>query len=171
MNSTANTDSSSLADPTTSTYAPRAARFDWSWPALAAFIMVAAFAMGTDRGREVVSSALDRVSHATVPQALGQTVMQDRVLIATSNLQKQRNVMLTMSPRGLEPLLARSVAEANALIPRFSAQIRYVVIDENLPEASAMAKSLRKSLPANRVIMLKASSRPEDVGRLLVGSL
>ena len=133
--------------------------------------MLIGFSFATRYSWASVSSAVDTVRNAVAPQARARTPNDDRVLIVTANLQKELNTILTLSPRGLEPLLARSPKDVRTILPRYGSHIRLVVIDENFPNADAIARSLGKSLSRNRIIVLKGSSQPEEIGALLLEKL
>jgi CheY-like chemotaxis protein len=152
-------------------YPSNYARLDWSWPTVLSVAVVIGFILTSESGRGRLSSTLNTLRGELAPEALFQTPEVRHVLVVTSNPKKQQNVIATLRPRGLEPLLARSLDDFNTILTRNRAQISLVVLDEEVRGTAGMARRLRKSLPPNHVIMLKASCRPEDIGPLLLDAL
>jgi hypothetical protein len=152
-------------------YPSSCTRLDWSWPTVISVAVVIGFIFTSESGRGRLSSALDTLTRELVPRVRAQAPEEHHVLIVTSNPKKQQNVIATLSPRGLEPLLARSLDDFNTIVTRNRSQINLVVLDEDVRGSAVIARRLRKSLPSNRIVVLKASCRPEDIGPLLLDAL
>ena len=141
---------------------------DWSWPTVVTVVLVLGFLLGTQPGRDAASRLVNSLG---APRLLGTAPEQERVLIVTSNPRKQANVMLTLSPRGLRPVVALKLSDIKTILSRPAPTIRLAVVDEQLANAAAIERLLRASLPSNRIVVLKASRGPEDIGPLLLNRL
>jgi hypothetical protein len=142
----------------------------WSWQTVLSVAALVVFIVGVDGGRDAVSSGLKRVDDV-VSQTDSGAGEPRQVLLLTSNSEIQKNAILTLSPRGLTPVVPRSLDELKQMISNDASQIRFVVLDESFPHAAVITQLLRNNLPAARIIFLKSSSRPQDVGPLLLNSL
>jgi hypothetical protein len=148
----------------------RVTRLDWSWPTVLSLAALVMFIFGVSGGRDAVSSGLQRAENVVRPTDSG-AGRPRQVLLLTSNSEIQKNAILTLSPRGLTPVLPRSLNELKQMISSHGSQIRLIVLDESFPHAAVITQLLRKNLPATRVVFLKSSSRPQDVGPMLLNSL
>jgi len=128
-------------------------------------------AFDVHRGRANLLFGEHSGDNAAVPGAVAQRAQENQVLIVTSNAKKQRNVILTLSPRGFIPVLAVGLDDVKAIRPSDASKIRFAVLDEESPQAGEIAQSLRTSLPSTRIILLNASCAAEDIGPLLLSSL
>jgi hypothetical protein len=140
---------------------------DFTWPSLAFCAVLAGLLLSTADGSGALGQALDRVRQLVVLGPNTARAQSDRVLIVTSNPAYQRNIVATLSPRGFEPLLARDLDQAKALLAARGGDVPLAVLDDAVPDAAAIAQALRHAIPSGRIIVIKRGSRPEDIGHML----
>lgn len=143
---------------------------DFSWPALAFCLLIVAFVMVSDGARARVVHIIDRFGDRLVPRAAAASD-PDRVLIVTSDPARELTVIATLSPRGLEPLLARDLKGARSQLAAHPAKVRFAVVDAAVPGAASIARALGKTLPPGRIVTLPRGTSREAVGRLLLNRL
>jgi hypothetical protein len=91
-----------------------------------------------------------------------------RVLIVTADAAHRQQVVATLEPRGFEPLLAQSLAEAATQMAGHSDAVRVAVLDAAMRDSGAIERELRNSLPAVRIVVLPRKIRGEMIGLLLI---
>ena len=92
-------------------------------------------------------------------------------LVITKNPAQQLQVIATLSPRGLEPLLAKSLQEVQRQLAAHPNAVRLGVVDAELRDAVAFERALRASLPASRIVVIERSRRRETIGPMLLDRL
>jgi hypothetical protein len=152
-------------------YTSRYAGLEFSWPVGVSVALVIAVAFGSHDGREKLSSALSAFPNVLLWRSHAQAGEPARILVVTLDPRKELTVVATISPRGFDPLLARSLDAVQAIIETDAPVIGLAVVDENCPGAMSITRLLRKSLPATRILVLKRSIQPGEIGPLLLGVL
>jgi len=148
--------------------------YNWlemSWPTIGFCVVIIGVILATQTGRNMLGSMADALHHIVVPSDSAAVRETDRVLIVTANPNRQLEISATLSPRGLDPLLARDLAGAGSQLAAHSQAVRLAVVDGALPDAGAVVRRLKSALPADRIVVLLASCRHEDVGQLLLDRL
>jgi CheY-like chemotaxis protein len=102
--------------------------------------------------------------HAPEPEAA-------QVLIVTANPHNRLTAVATLSPRGFSPLLASKKSEVLSEIRAHPATLKLAVVDAALPDFALIQRALNNVLPVSRIIVVKASTRLEDVGPMLLDRL
>jgi hypothetical protein len=95
----------------------------------------------------------------------------DWALVITTNPAQQLQVIATLSPRGLEPLLAENLQEVKRQLAAHPSAVRLGVVDAKLRDAAAIEQVLRAVLPASRIVIIERSRRRETIGPLLLDRL
>jgi hypothetical protein len=95
----------------------------------------------------------------------------DWALVITTNPAQQLQVIATLSPRGLEPLLAENLQEVKRQLAAHPSAVRLGVVDAKLRDAAAIEQVLRAVLPASRIVVIERSRRRETIGPLLLDRL
>jgi hypothetical protein len=92
-------------------------------------------------------------------------------LVVTANRAAQLTVITAISPRGFHPLLAGTEQEVLAQIQAYRGTLRLAIVDSTMPDYARIARDLQRSIPANRIIVLKGPPRPEEICPLLLDRL
>src|SRR4051794_2212192 len=119
---------SSLAPQSKLYHSPPLAWLHLSWPIIVVLGILIGFTLDLQCGRAALLFALHSSNNALAHRPVADGPTEDRVLIVTSNDNKRLNVILTLSPRGLEPLLAQSLDDVNAIVPSHASRIRLFVV-------------------------------------------
>jgi hypothetical protein len=162
---------SSLPYAASAAYTCKAGGLEWSWPIASFLAILLGFTFAGQDQRDSLLAGLQRISDVVLRRAAAQSPELDRVLIVTANTKQQLNVIATLSPRGIDPLLAQNGRDVRTMLDQSASRIRFAVLDESLPDSAAIARKLRDSLPGNRVIILKAGSGADTIGPLLMSYL
>jgi hypothetical protein len=129
-------------------------------------MLAGVFLAATDTPR--LLHALDKVTH---PFARPPEVTVERVQVVTANPERQFQVVATLSPRGFEPLLASSLRQVNLQMAAHAGGMRMAVVDGALADSAAIASALKGKLPPDRIVVLRADSKREAIGKLLLDRL
>jgi len=152
-----NTSPEKLVDPSPKAW------FDLSWPVLGVIALFAGLLLAlTDA--HLALAAMGRVKSPFDSPA----VSADRVLVVTANPDQQLQVIATLSPRGLEPLLARSLQDVNRQLAANGGAMRMAVVDGALADSTAIAAALKGRIAADRIVVLSAGAKREAIGQLLL---
>jgi hypothetical protein len=148
--------------------------FNWldlSWPALAFCLVIVTAVTVYDGPREKVLLTASRFADSVSSRMVLNKPEPDRVLIVTSDPAHELTAIATLSPRGLEPLLARDLKGVKEQLSAYPSKVRFAVMDAAVPGAAAIARSLGRILPAGRIVVLQRGASRESVGQALLNRL
>src|SRR5215831_13783458 len=66
-------------------------------------------------------------------------VQSSRVLVITRNPAYRLSIVATLSPRGLEPLLAENLQQVQSVLATHGGEVSLVVLDQALPDAKRIS--------------------------------
>jgi hypothetical protein len=143
--------------------------FELSWPTLGFCALIICVFAATQSPGQISWGAINRIrSYLTLGPA---KVESSRVLVITRNPAYRLSIVATLSPRGLEPLLAENLQQVQAALAAHGREVTLAVLDQGLPDARRISLALGRTVPAKRTILVQASSAPETVGRLILEQL
>src|SRR5262245_50048630 len=90
--------------------------FELSWPTLGFCALIICIFAATQPGGQISWSVMTRMWSFLSAGASKGRVEPARVLVITSNPAHRLSIVATLSPRGLEPLLAENAEEVNAAL-------------------------------------------------------
>jgi hypothetical protein len=99
------------------------------------------------------------------------TVDPDLALVITTNPAQQLQVVATLSPRGLEPLLAKNLQEVKDHLSAHPKVIHLAVMDAKLNDASAIEHALRAALPQSRIVVIRPGMDRAAIGPMLLARI
>jgi hypothetical protein len=140
---------------------------DFSWPVLA----ICAVFCGCLLATQANPKTFNNLVRDTLWRKRVVKVEPARVLIVTTDAAHRQQVLATLEPRGFEPLLAQSLAEATAQLAGHSDAVRVAVLDAAVRDSGAIERQLRSCLPAVRIVVLPRRIRGEMVGPLLIARI
>ncbi len=144
---------------------------DLSWPSLTIFAVFVGLIVASQTNYKRCEDSFDKVWH-TVTKWRGQgTVETDWALVITANPAQQLQVVATLSPRGLEPLLAENLQQVKKQLAAHPHAVRLGVVDATLRDAAAIQRALRVVMPASRIVVIDRNRRRETIGPLLLDRL
>jgi hypothetical protein len=144
---------------------------DLSWPSLAIIAGFVGLIVATQTSYKKFEDSIEKVWN-TVTKGRGQvTAETDWALVITANPAQQLQVVATLSPRGLEPLLAENLQQVERQLAAHPNAVRLGVVDATLRDAAAIVRALRASLPASRIVVIERSRQRETIGPLLLDRL
>ena len=142
-----------------------------SWPTILAVALLAALLLMGPKTAVTLANACETVRELVVPRGMAEPAESDRALVITADPKRRLSIVTTLSPRGLQPLLAQTREEIRAAIAAHPSHIRLVVLDGGLPGSGEMAASLHRSLPGGRLIVLQPSIDTASIGATLLERL
>ncbi len=142
-----------------------------SWPTVLAVVLLSVLLLLGPKTAVTLANAYESVRQLALAGGTTGTPEPDRALVITANPKRRLSIVTTLSPRGLQPLLAQTGDEIRAAIAAHPSHIRLVVLDGGLPGSGEMAASLRRSLPGGRLIVLQPSMDPAAIGSTLLDRL
>ncbi len=144
---------------------------DLSWPSLTIVAVFVGLIVATQISYKSFEDSVEKVWN-TFTKGRGQgTAETDWALVITANPAQQLQVVATLSPRGLEPLLAENLQQVKKQLAGHPSAVRLGVVDATLRDAAAIERVLRASLPASRIVVIERSRRRETIGPLLLDRL
>ena len=144
--------------------------FDLSWPSLTIFAVFIGIVVSTQTSYKGVEQTIEKVRN-TFTKGRGQTTGNDWALVITANPARRLQVVATLSPRGLEPLLAENLQQVNRQLAEHPNAVRLGVVDAGLRDAAAIQRALRAVLPASRIVVIERGRSRETIGPLLLERL
>ena len=142
--------------------------FDLSWPSLTVVAVFVGLIVASQTSYRRFEDTFDKVWN-TVTKWRGQgTAEADWALVITANPAQQLQVVATLSPRGLEPLLAENLQQVRRQLAAHPNAVRLGVVDATLRDAAAIQRALRAVMPASRIVVIERSRRRETIGPLLL---
>ena len=145
--------------------------FDLSWPSLTVVAVFVGLIVASQTSYRRFEDTVDNVWN-TVTKWRGQgTAETDWALVITANPAQQLQVVATLSPRGLEPLLAENLQQVRRQLAAHPNAVRLGVVDATLRDAAAIQRALRAVMPASRIVVIERSRRRETIGPLLLDRL
>jgi hypothetical protein len=145
--------------------------FDLSWPSLTIFAVFVGLIVASQTSYKKFEDTVEKAWN-TVTKGLGQgTAETDWALVITANPAQQLQVVATLSPRGLAPLLAENLQQVERQLAAHPNAVRLGVVDATLRDAAAIQRALRAVMPASRIVVIERSRRRETIGPLLLDRL
>jgi hypothetical protein len=145
--------------------------FDLSWPSLTVVAVFVGLIVASQTSYKRFEDTVEKAWN-TVTKWRGQgTAETDWALVITANPAQQLQVVATLSPRGLEPLLAENLQQVKRQLAAHPNAVRLGVVDATLRDAAAIERALRASMPASRIVVIERSRRRETIGPLLLDRL
>ncbi len=142
-----------------------------SWPAILSVFIIGGIVAASPDATVDLGAACKAVRRLVLPHAGMRTPEPEHALVITADPKRRFNIVATLSPRGLEPLLAQTGDEIRSAIAAHPSGIRLVVLDGKLPQSAAMAALLRRDLPGGSLIVLPRSLDPAAIGATLIERL
>jgi hypothetical protein len=145
--------------------------FDLSWPSLTVVAVFVGLIVASQTSYRRFEDTVEKAWN-TVTKWRGQgTAETDWALVITANPAQQLQVVATLSPRGLEPLLAENLQQVRRQLAAHPNAVRLGVVDATLRDAAAIQRALRAVMPASRIVVIERSRRRETIGPLLLDRL
>ena len=145
--------------------------FDLSWPSLTVVAVFVGLIVASQTSYRRFEDTVEKAWN-TVTKWRGQgTAETDWALVITANPAQQLQVVATLSPRGLEPLLAENLQQVRRQLAAHPNAVRLGVVDATLRDAAAIQRALRAEMPASRIVVIERSRRRETIGPLLLDRL
>jgi hypothetical protein len=145
---------------------------DLTWPAVAACAMVLGFTVSLTIGSLPSNVVLAKQLHRLfAPRQRPAQPEARQALVITATRIDQLTVIATLSPRGFQPLLARTRREVLAQIRAWPGTLKLAVVDDTVPDYAFIAHVLKDHIPNGGIIVLKGSHRSQDVGAMLLTRL
>lgn len=144
---------------------------DLSWPSLTVVAVFVGLIVASQTSYKRFEESVEKVWN-TFTKWRGQgTAETDWALVITANPAQQLQVVATLSPRGLEPLLAENLQQVKKQLAAHPSAVRLGVVDATLRDAPAIQRALRAVMPASRIVVIERSRRRETIGPLLLDRL
>jgi hypothetical protein len=145
--------------------------FDLSWPSLTVVAVFVGLIVASQTSYKKFEDSVDKVWN-TFTKWRGQGTAETYwALVITANPAQQLQVVATLSPRGLEPLLAENLQQVKKQLAAHPSAVRLGVVDATLRDAAAIQRALRAVMPASRIVVIERSRQRETIGPLLLGRM
>ena len=142
-----------------------------SWPTLGICALLSGALISTQSSREFFNSQMAWLHRLFVSRPAAVKTVSDRVLIVSTNPTYQLNVIATLGPRGMEPLLAENLEEVHTILGSRAAEVRMAVLDGAISNFKGIAKAVNQTIPPAHVVVIRAQSHPETIGPMLLDRL
>ena len=141
-----------------------------SWPSVAICAVFAGIILAASLSNRTFDSTIGALIDAPFWHRKAEN-QPDRVLVVVSNPERRSQVILTLTPRGLEPVLASNLSEVRKELAANPALPRLAVVDGAVRNSDRIARTLAVSMPASRIVVLNQFDRREAIGKILLDRL
>jgi hypothetical protein len=145
--------------------------FDLSWPSLTIFAFFLGLMVASQVGSSSFEEAFEKVRNSFTQGRSHGNAVPNLVLVITANRAQQLQAVATLSPRGLEPLLAKNLQEVNRQLAAHPKVVKLAVVDAELRDAAAIERALRTVLPERRIVVIERNKNRETIGPMLLDRL
>jgi hypothetical protein len=142
--------------------------FDLSWPTLTIFAVFVGLLAASQISSGSFEGAVEKIRNTFAPGRGHGNTNPNLALVITANPAQQLQAVATLSPRGLDPLLAKNLQEVNRQLAAHPKVVRLAVVDAELRDAAAIERALRTVLPESRIVVIERNKNRETIGPMLL---
>jgi hypothetical protein len=141
-----------------------------SWPGVLFCAIFASVIVAASTSYINLETAIDAIQGAA---SWGRSTkpLRDHVLVVVADPGRRSQVILTLSPRGLDPVLATNLSEVKKQLAANPALPRLAVVDGAVRDSARIARTLAATMPPSRIVVLNQFSPREAIGKILLDRL